>query len=161
MSIKDKDGITVKSLTAVNAEDRLALKQKMEDTVMASSCEEYPTCLFLLVADDRRYKLLNTELEKNFLLGKQEYPMTIMAAKRLITGFQPTGGSVGGTHNKEDRPEPTNVSLVQTKWTTGGFKPICKCCGKLCNTGRWRKCPNVTQQKFDRTTKLVEERHFE
>ena len=77
VSIKDKEGITVESLAAMNAYDRLALKQKMEDTAMASSCEEYPACLFLMMADDRRYKLLNTELENNFLMGKQEYPTTI------------------------------------------------------------------------------------
>ena len=62
VSIKDKDGITVESLVAINADDRLALKQKMEDTAMTSSCEEYPACLFLLMAYDGRYKLLNTEL---------------------------------------------------------------------------------------------------
>ena len=113
------------------------------------------------MADNGRYKLLNTELENNFLMGKQEYPTTILASKRLMTDFQPTGGSVGGTHNQKDRPEPTNFAFVQTKRTTGGFKPICYCCGKRCNTGGWRECPNVTQQQIDRMTKLVEKGHFE
>ena len=35
VSIKDKDGITVESLADMNADDRLALKQKIEDTAMA------------------------------------------------------------------------------------------------------------------------------
>ena len=69
---EDKDGITAESLTAMDAENSLALKQKMEDTTMASSCEEYLTRLFLLMADDGRYKLITTELENNFLMGKQE-----------------------------------------------------------------------------------------
>ena len=76
------------------------------------------------MADDGWYKPIKTELEKNFLMGKQEYPTTILASKRLMTDFQPTGGSVGGTHNQKDRPEPTNFAFVQTKRTTGGFKPI-------------------------------------
>ena len=52
VAIKDKDRITVKSLAAMDADGFLALKQKMEDTAMASSCEEYLACLFLLVLDD-------------------------------------------------------------------------------------------------------------
>ena len=113
------------------------------------------------MADDGRYKPLNTELEKNFLLGKQEYPTTIMVAKRLMTDFQPTGGSVGGNHNQKDRLELTNVAFIEKNRTTGGFDPICYCCGNRCNNGGWCEFPNVTQQQIDRTTKLVEEGHFE
>ena len=108
----------------MDADDRLTLKKNMEYTAMASSFKEYLTCLFLLMADNGRYKPLNTELENNFLLGKQEYPTNTLAAKRLMTDFQPTGGSVGGTHNQKDRPEPTNVAFVETNRMTGGFKPI-------------------------------------
>ena len=35
VKIKEKDGITVESLAAMDAENILALKQKMEDTTMA------------------------------------------------------------------------------------------------------------------------------
>ena len=102
----------------------------MKDMAMAPICEEYLACLFLLMANYERYKPLKTELENNFLLGKQDYTTNIMASKRLMTDFQPTRGSVGGTHTKKDRPEPMNVEFVNTKWTTGGFKPICYCCCK-------------------------------
>ena len=85
----------------------------------------------------------------------------MMAAKRLMTDFQPTGGSVGGNHNQKDRPEPTNVAFVEARRTTGGFKPICYFCGKRCNTGGWQECPKVAQQQIDQTTNLVEEGHFE
>ena len=54
MEIKDKEGITVKSLAAMDADDRLVLNQNMEGTVMVSSCEEYLACLFLLMADNGR-----------------------------------------------------------------------------------------------------------
>ena len=53
VAIKEKDGITVESLAAMDADDRLGLKQNMEDTTMASSCEEYLTCLFMLMVDNR------------------------------------------------------------------------------------------------------------
>ena len=68
VAIKDKYGITVESLAAIDADDRLALKKKMEYTAMASSCKGYLACLFLLMADDGRYKPLKTELEKTSCL---------------------------------------------------------------------------------------------
>ena len=93
---------------------------------------------------DRRYKPLKTKLDNNFLMVKQEYPTTIMVSKRLMTDFQPTGGSVGGNHNQKDRLELTNVASVDKNRTTGGFDPICYCCGKRCNTRGWHECPNAT-----------------
>ena len=39
VAIKEKYRITVESLAAMDPDDRLVLKQKMEDTAMASSCE--------------------------------------------------------------------------------------------------------------------------
>ena len=77
------------------------------------------------MADDGWYKPIKTELEKNFLMGKQEYPTTILVAKRLMKDFQPTEGLVGGTHNQKDRLEPMNISFVKTDQKNGGFKPIC------------------------------------
>ena len=71
VEIKDKDGIAVESLAAMDADDRLTLKQNMEDTEMALSCKEYLACLLLMMADDGRYRPLNTELDNNFLMVKQ------------------------------------------------------------------------------------------
>ena len=50
---------------------------------------EYLACLFLLLADDERYGPLKTQLDNNFLMGKQEYPSDVLAAKRLMTDFVP------------------------------------------------------------------------
>ena len=52
VAIKEKDGITIDSLAATEADDRLEFKRKMKDTAMASSCKEYLMCLFLLMVDD-------------------------------------------------------------------------------------------------------------
>ena len=54
---------------------------------MESSCEEYLVCLFLLLADEERFKPAKEELINNYLLGKQEYLANILVAKRLITDF--------------------------------------------------------------------------
>ena len=66
----DKDGVTVKILAVMDADDRLALKQKMEDTAMASGYKEYLACVFLMMSDDGWYKPLKTKLEKNFLMQR-------------------------------------------------------------------------------------------
>ena len=52
-----------------------------------SSCKEYLACLFLLLADEERFKPVTTKLNNNYLLGKQEYPANVLATKRLMTDF--------------------------------------------------------------------------
>ena len=44
--------------------------------------EDYDACLFILMADDERYGGVKTALGDNYLLGKQEYPQDLLAAKR-------------------------------------------------------------------------------
>ena len=46
-----------------------------------SSCKEYLACLFLLRADEERFKPGTTELSNNYLLGKQEYPAKVLVDK--------------------------------------------------------------------------------
>ena len=54
---------------------------------MECSCEEYLVCLFLFLADEKRFKPVTTELNNNNLIGKWEYPANVLAAKRLMTEF--------------------------------------------------------------------------
>ena len=54
---------------------------------MESSCEEYLVCLFLLLADEERFKPVTAELINNYLLRKQEYLANILVSKKLITDF--------------------------------------------------------------------------
>ena len=54
---------------------------------MESSFKEYLACLFLFMLDREIFNPVTTELNKNYLLGKQEYPSNALAAKRLMTDF--------------------------------------------------------------------------
>ena len=57
------------------AEERI----RIEEEVSESACAEYLACLFLLLADDKRFKTLKKTLNNNFLLGRQEYPKDVLA----------------------------------------------------------------------------------
>ena len=98
------------------------------------------TCLFLLLTDNERYGPLKTQLDNNFLMGKQEYPSDVLAAKRLMTDFVPATGVV---KHKRQESGPSDVAFVETG---GGrsFIPGCYCCGEQ-HEGGYRKCPNVSE----------------
>ena len=55
-------------------------------------------CLFLLLADNERYGPLKMQLDNNFLMGIQEYPSDVLAAKRLMMDFVPATGVVKHKH---------------------------------------------------------------
>ena len=48
------------------AEERI----RIEDDASESACAEYLACLFLLLADDERFKTLKKTLSNKFLLGR-------------------------------------------------------------------------------------------
>ena len=67
------------------AEERIRIEEEASESV----CAEYLACLFLLLADDERFKTLKKTLNNNFLLGRQEFPKDVLASKRLMTNFNP------------------------------------------------------------------------
>ena len=69
-------------------------------------------CLFLLLADDEMHGPLKKQLDTNFLMGKQGYPIDALAAKRLMTDFVPTTNVV---KHKRQESGPSNVAFVETK----------------------------------------------
>ena len=85
---------------------------------MESSCKEYLACLFLVLADKESFESVTTELSKNYLLGKQEYPCNILAAKRLMTDFDYSNvGKTTSSGKQQEQVQPTDVALVEKgKW---------------------------------------------
>ena len=63
-------------------------KKAIQSQVMKTTKEAYLTCLFILMEDDERYGGVKTVLGDNYLLGKQEYPQNLLAAKRLLADFK-------------------------------------------------------------------------
>ena len=79
---------------------------------MESSFEDYLVCLFLLLVDKERFKLVPAELSNNCLLGKQEYPANVLASKRLS---KPTSSG-----KQQEQVQPTDAAFVEKgKWDSG------------------------------------------
>ena len=60
---------------------------------MTASSEEFLACLFILLADNGRYKGINIELANDLTTGKSNYPKTVVASKRLLTDYIALGKS--------------------------------------------------------------------
>jgi hypothetical protein len=83
-------GITKEEYNAMTGE-QTADKMAIQSEAMKTSKEAYLACLFLLMADEERYGGVKATLDDNYLLGKQEYPQNLLAAKRLLADFNGTG----------------------------------------------------------------------
>ena len=51
---------------------------------MTASSEEFLACLFILLAENSRYKGLRIKLANDFTMGQSNYPKTVLEAKRLL-----------------------------------------------------------------------------
>ena len=54
---------------------------------MTASFEEFLACLFILLADNSRYKGLKIDLANYFTMGNSNYPKTLVASKRFLTDY--------------------------------------------------------------------------
>ena len=89
-------------------EERIRIKEEASK----SACAEYLACLFLLLADDERFKTLKKTLNNNFLLRRQEYPKDVLASKRLMTDFDPDVAT--GTKRTQEQVQPTDMAFVES-----------------------------------------------
>ena len=84
--------------------DMAALRKVKADAERAS-CDEYLSCLFILVADGGRYQGLKCALDNQYLMDRDAYPTTMPQALKLLETFKPenapdvapneTGGGAG------------------------------------------------------------------
>ena len=68
----------VGGIEALNDAEKEALEKKSEKPAQESATAEYLACLFLLLADDDRFKPLKREMNNNFhLLESDSYPRNV------------------------------------------------------------------------------------
>ena len=96
--------------TTSNVDGDPVLKKEIEEAAMTASSEEFLACLFILLADNVRYKGLNIDLEKDFTMGQSNYPKTVVVAKRLLPEYIAPGKS---TCVKQD-PDKAGVVFSET-----------------------------------------------
>ena len=83
-ALLDKKGITKEVYNGMEETE----KEIIQSEAMKSTKEAYLACLFILMVDEERYGGVKTALGDNYLLGKQEYPQDLLAAKRLLADFK-------------------------------------------------------------------------
>ena len=81
---------------------------------MKSSSGAFLAYLLILMADKARYKLLKVQLENNYLLGKENYPETVVASKRLLLDFIVPGKSNNSNIKQEDND--AGVAFVESSY---------------------------------------------
>ena len=72
LALWDRDLVIADLLTAMSPAEKTALENRLQKEAMESSCKEYLTCLFLLLANEESFNPVTTELSKIYLLGKKE-----------------------------------------------------------------------------------------
>ena len=114
LSLWDRYLVTADSLAAMSPAEKLALENRFQKEAMESSCEKYLACLFLLLVDESRFKLVTTDMNNNHLLGKQEYLSNVLAAKRLMTIFDYLNvGNPRSAGKQQEQVQSTDVEFVE------------------------------------------------
>ena len=73
---------------------------------MTVRSEEFLACLFILLAENGRYKGLKIDLVNDFTMGQSNYPKTVVADEKLLTDYIAPGKS---TYVKQ---EPDNACVI-------------------------------------------------
>ena len=78
--------------------------EKVQKDPKKSACEEYFSCLFILVPDSGSFQRLNIALDNQFLLYKYAYPTTMPQALKLLEKFKAEVGATpkGRTDSVDD-----------------------------------------------------------
>ena len=102
----EKKSIATEVYGAMGEADKKVIQSK----AMKSTKEAYLACLFILMADDERYRGVKTALGDNYLLGKQEYPQDLLGAKRLLADFK---GASGKTRKTVEAADEQGVAFTE------------------------------------------------
>ena len=104
-------------------------KKPIQSKATKMAKEAYLAFLFILMADEERYGGVKTALGDNYLLGKQEYPQDLLAAKGLLADFK---GAPSKTRKAAETADKQGVAFAEggkgTKYipTCHGYSRKCK-----------------------------------
>ena len=133
----DKKGIAKEVYGGMEETEKKVIQSK---AVKSAKGEAYLACLFILMADEERYGGVKTALGDNYLLGQQEYPQDLLAAKRLLADFK---GAPSKVKKAAEAADEQGVAFAEGG-KGGEYIPTCHGCGRKCKGGR-RKCPHITE----------------
>ena len=67
-------------------------KKPIQSEATKTAKEAYLSCLFIFMADEKRYGGVKTALGDNYLLSKQEYPQDLLLSSQAAAGRFQGGG---------------------------------------------------------------------
>ena len=100
------------------------------------SCDEYLSCLFILVADGGRFQGLKRALDNQYLMDKDAYPTTMPQGFKFLEKYK---AEFGATEQNADSSGESGVAFSQVDaWQSN---TTCYSCGER---GRGvHTCPNL------------------
>ena len=88
--------------------DPTELKEVMDDAEYMS-CEEYLSCIFILVDDGGRFQGIKRALDNQCLMDKDAYPTTMPQALKLLEKYK---SEVGATDHNADSSGDSGVAFA-------------------------------------------------
>ena len=117
-ALLQKKELAKKDYNATGEDNNKVIQSKATKTAKVA----YLACLFILMADSEQYDGVKTALGDNYLLGKQEYPQDLLAAKRLLADFK---GSPSKVKKAAEAADEQGVVYISP----------CHGCGRKCKGG--------------------------
>ena len=108
------------------------------------SCEEYLSCLFILVADGGRFQGLKRALDNQYLMDKDAYPTTMLQTLTILEKYK---AEVGATEQNSDSAGEFGVPFAQgDAWQ---LNTTCYRCGERGHgVNDCSKLDDVQREKF-------------
>ena len=106
------------------------------------------------MADYKRSKKTEKNLNKNYLLRKENYPNTILAMRRVMADYNDDEYKVK-TSSGADKLRDSGVVFAESN-----LDGPCHPRGRTDHMGEWRHCPNVSDEYRKQVAKLIAARTF-
>ena len=108
--------------------------------------------MFIMMADDGRYKPLKIQLENDFLLGKLHYPKTVVEAKRLLSDYKTDTKAT--VHVKRDNDD-AGVAFAEQSLYDNDYKKNFQCHGCGGKGHFLKECKKTTAKEKEEIYKMV------
>ena len=125
-----------------------AKKEEIEKEGRERAIQEFLGCLFIRMADEKRFGKLKDDLSSQWAMGNDGYPKSLAAALKLLTATEENLKSGGTDNNTNKEMAAAGLSFTQTGGPVNGPDDKVKCftCG---GPHYASQCPKSTQAEKD------------
>ena len=117
------------------------LTQAENNAALESSCEEYKAALFIRIANERKYGVVEKNMDNMHLFDQGAYPKTLEKARAYLENFQAEAG--GSRHiRQQGQVQEQGVAFMQKDGKQLGPCHNCNKMGHLV-----RNCPDLNEEE--------------